>query len=76
MRFLNDSRPPYDLTYDDVFMVPRRSDISSRYDVDLGHGVTFKADVQDPWHHVELPTGTMVGLSFLIGSTLAIPAES
>ena len=47
-----------------------------RYDVDLGHGVTFKADVQDPWHHVELPTGTMVGLSFLIGSTLAIPAES
>jgi IMP dehydrogenase len=35
VRFLNDSRPPYDLTYDDVFMVPRRSDISSRYDVDL-----------------------------------------
>jgi iron(III) transport system ATP-binding protein len=47
-----------------------------RYDVDLGHGVTFKADVQDPWHHVELPTGTTIGLSFLIGSTLAIPAES
>jgi IMP dehydrogenase len=35
VRFLHDSRPPYDLTYDDVFMVPRRSDVSSRYDVDL-----------------------------------------
>lgn len=35
MRFLNDSRPPCDLTYADVFMVPRRSDVSSRYDVDL-----------------------------------------
>ena len=35
MRFLNDSRPPYELTYNDVFMVPRRSDVSSRYDVDL-----------------------------------------
>jgi len=47
-----------------------------RYDVDLGQGVTFKADVQDPWHHEELAMGTTVGLSFLIGSTLAIPAES
>lgn len=27
--------PPYDLTYDDVFMVPRRSAVASRYDVDL-----------------------------------------
>jgi len=35
VRFLHDSPPPYDLTYDDVFMVPRRSDVSSRYDVDL-----------------------------------------
>jgi IMP dehydrogenase len=35
VRFLNDTRPPYDLTYDDVFMVPRHSDVSSRYDVDL-----------------------------------------
>jgi IMP dehydrogenase len=35
VRFLNDSRPPYDLTYNDVFMVPRHSDVSSRYDVDL-----------------------------------------
>jgi IMP dehydrogenase len=35
VRFLNDSVPPYDLTYNDVFMVPRRSDVASRYDVDL-----------------------------------------
>ena len=27
--------PRYDLTYDDVFMVPRRSAVASRYDVDL-----------------------------------------
>lgn len=39
MRFLhelNGEGPPgHDLTYDDVFMVPRDSDVSSRYDVDL-----------------------------------------
>lgn len=35
MRFLNDFEPPYELTYSDVFMVPRRSDVTSRYDVDL-----------------------------------------
>ncbi|WP_310963523.1 GuaB1 family IMP dehydrogenase-related protein [Nocardioides terrisoli] len=35
MQFLNDARPPYDLTYDDVFMVPRQSAVTSRYDVDL-----------------------------------------
>ncbi|GAA1676343.1 GuaB1 family IMP dehydrogenase-related protein [Fodinicola feengrottensis] len=35
MRFLNDVVPPYDLTYNDVFMVPSRSAITSRLDVDL-----------------------------------------
>ena len=45
-----------------------------RYDVDLGNGVTFKADIRDPWHHEQLPTGTSVALSCPIGSTLAIPA--
>lgn len=34
MRFLND-RPPYDLTYNDVFMVPSLSSVPSRLDVDL-----------------------------------------
>ncbi len=45
MRFLSDTPPPYDLTYDDVFMVPRRSGVASRYDVDLssddGTGTTI-----------------------------------
>jgi IMP dehydrogenase len=45
VRFLNDSTPPYELTYNDVFMVPRRSDVFSRYDVDLsshdGTGTTL-----------------------------------
>ena len=35
MRFLNDAAPPYDLTYNDVFMVPSRSNVTSRFDVDL-----------------------------------------
>jgi IMP dehydrogenase len=37
--------PAYDLTYDDVFMVPNRSDVGSRHDVDLatvdGSGTTI-----------------------------------
>lgn len=45
MRFLNDQRPPYDLTYDDVFMVPNRSAVGSRQGVDLsapdGTGTTI-----------------------------------
>ena len=44
MRFLKGSAPAWDLTYDDVFMVPSRSDIASRLDVDLvtsdGSGTT------------------------------------
>lgn len=35
MRFLNDQSPPYDLTYNDVFMAPSLSAIPSRFDVDL-----------------------------------------
>ncbi|WP_069814066.1 GuaB1 family IMP dehydrogenase-related protein [Streptomyces sp. TP-A0874] len=45
MRFLNDLKPLYDLTYDDVFMVPSRSAVGSRQDVDLssddGTGTTI-----------------------------------
>ncbi|GCD89101.1 GuaB1 family IMP dehydrogenase-related protein [Nocardioides sp. LS1] len=45
MHFLHDAIPPHDLTYDDVFMVPRHSAIASRYDVDLatsdGTGATL-----------------------------------
>jgi IMP dehydrogenase len=35
MRFIGDRRPGYDLTYADVFMVPNRSDVGSRLEVDL-----------------------------------------
>lgn len=35
MRFHDRNRPEHDLTYDDVFLVPQRSDVTSRLDVDL-----------------------------------------
>jgi len=35
VEFLNGQRPGYDLTYNDVFMVPSRSAVASRLDVDL-----------------------------------------
>jgi IMP dehydrogenase len=38
VRFLHGSPPAWDLTYDDVFMVPSRSDVGSRLDVDLSTG--------------------------------------
>ena len=45
MRFLDGHSPPYDLTYDDVFIVPNRSEVASRFDVDLctsdGTGTTI-----------------------------------
>jgi spermidine/putrescine ABC transporter ATP-binding subunit len=46
-----------------------------RYDVDLGGGIVFKADIGDPWHHEQFPMGSAVALSCPIGSTLAIPAH-
>jgi IMP dehydrogenase len=45
MQFLDGNKPPYDLTYSDVFMVPNRSEVISRLDVDLtppgGVGITL-----------------------------------
>ncbi|MGH3911238.1 MAG: GuaB1 family IMP dehydrogenase-related protein [Pseudonocardiaceae bacterium] len=45
MRFLDDRWPGHDLTYDDVFLMPSRSDVASRFDVDLstsdGSGTTI-----------------------------------
>jgi iron(III) transport system ATP-binding protein len=46
-----------------------------RYDVDLGQGVVFKADIRDPWHHEQLPLGSSIGVSFPVTGTVAIPAE-
>jgi IMP dehydrogenase len=40
VRFLNDANPGWDLTYDDVFMVPSPSDVGSRLSVDLASGDT------------------------------------
>jgi IMP dehydrogenase len=45
VRFLNETAPGHDLTYSDVFMVPGRSAVGSRLDVDLattdGSGATI-----------------------------------
>ncbi|KAA2263226.1 GuaB1 family IMP dehydrogenase-related protein [Solihabitans fulvus] len=45
MRFLEGHQPSYDLTYDDIFLVPRRSGVESRFGVDLstpdGTGATI-----------------------------------
>jgi len=45
VQFLEGHKPPYDLTYSDVFVVPNRSDVASRFDVDLstsdGSGTTI-----------------------------------
>jgi GMP reductase len=45
VEFLNGLQPSHDLTYEDVFMVPRSSDVASRFDVDLstsdGSGATI-----------------------------------
>lgn len=45
VRLLNGERPAHDLTYNDVFMVPRRSSVGSRLEVDLsavdGSGTTI-----------------------------------
>ncbi len=45
MRFLDGQRPGYDLTYNDVFVMPNRSEVASRFDVNLstsdGSGTTI-----------------------------------
>jgi IMP dehydrogenase len=45
VRFIDDRPPPYELTFDDVFLVPARSTVESRLDVDLttsdGSGTTI-----------------------------------
>ncbi|HYQ62991.1 GuaB1 family IMP dehydrogenase-related protein [Actinophytocola sp.] len=45
MRFYSDTLPGHDLTYDDVFLMPNRSAVTSRFDVDLatsdGTGATI-----------------------------------
>lgn len=51
MPFLDGHRPLYDLTYDDVFIIPNCSDVASRFDVDLstsdGSGTTIPVVVSN-----------------------------
>ncbi len=51
MRFLHDQQPPHDLTFDDVFLAPARSDVTSRVAVDLasndGTGTTIPVVVSN-----------------------------
>jgi len=46
-----------------------------RHDVDLGHGIVFKTDIRDPWHHDPVMMGASVTLSCPVTSTLAIPVD-
>src|SRR5699024_9705677 len=51
VRFQDGNVPANDLTYDDVFLVPNRSDVESRFDVDLatadGSGATIPVIVSN-----------------------------
>ncbi len=51
MRFLEDHKPGHDLTYNDLFLVPNRSEVGSRLDVDLapldGLGTTIPVVVSN-----------------------------
>ncbi|HLM43461.1 MAG TPA: IMP dehydrogenase, partial [Myxococcaceae bacterium] len=51
MPFLEDHKPGHDLTYNDLFLVPNRSEVTSRLDVDLtpldGLGTTIPVVVSN-----------------------------
>ena len=46
-----------------------------RYDVATAAGVVLKVDVHDPWHHVPLPAGRTVRVSFPPSVALTLPDE-
>jgi ABC-type Fe3+/spermidine/putrescine transport system ATPase subunit len=46
-----------------------------RYDVATAEGSILKADVRDPWHHVVLPAGQAVRLTFPASAALTLPDE-
>jgi ABC-type Fe3+/spermidine/putrescine transport system ATPase subunit len=46
-----------------------------RYDVEIGQGLLFKVDVQNPWDHKPYPMGEKVYVSFPVKTSLGIPAE-
>jgi ABC-type Fe3+/spermidine/putrescine transport system ATPase subunit len=46
-----------------------------RYDVDIGHGIIFKVDVQNPWDHKPYSMGEKVFVTFPVKTSLGIPAQ-
>ncbi len=46
-----------------------------RYDVEIGSGVLFKVDIQNPWHHRPFPVGDKVYIQFPQEITLGIPVR-
>ena len=46
-----------------------------RYDVATADGGTLKVDIGDPWHHVPLPPGRPVRVTFPPSVTLTLPDE-
>ena len=63
MRFLN-PKPGYDLTYDDVFMVPNRSSVTSRLDVDLATEVSVTGGIDDV--NGDFLNGPVLGVGTLV----------
>jgi ABC-type Fe3+/spermidine/putrescine transport system ATPase subunit len=45
-----------------------------RYDVEIGSGLVFKVDIQNPWHHRPFEVNERVFVHFPVEITLAIPA--
>jgi ABC-type Fe3+/spermidine/putrescine transport system ATPase subunit len=46
-----------------------------RYDLATAEGFLLKADVRDPWHHVPLPAGQSVRVTFPASVALTLPDE-
>jgi iron(III) transport system ATP-binding protein len=47
-----------------------------RYDIELGGGVVFKADVREPWHHRPLPAGSPVTVTFPPANVALVRADA
>jgi hypothetical protein len=43
--------------------------------VEIGQGLIFKVDVQNPWDHKPYPMGEKVYVSFPVETSLGIPAQ-
>jgi iron(III) transport system ATP-binding protein len=46
-----------------------------RYDVAAADGMILKVDIRDPWHHVPLPAGQPVRVTFPASAALTLPDE-